>query len=329
MADLSDLHELIELGDVDELVRHIDRLCANRDWAGLVDLRDQCRAALERGKQLWPASSHAEYRLALEADPAWAGPMLVEGTGRFTLGPLAEVAASTHTWDQLAPHVPDGPLRAVTAHECVVRGADLTGTDGIDTAVLDLPLRLEPWEPSYPVASYRAHEADFPSPPATPLEPTTLPPPGAQVSDPTVTDALLELVRPWVAESNGRAEAVAVEGGAEAAIAALGVRTAHTAPVTAAEALATMAWAGASGGAHGRRRGMAYGRFGAWWATAALAGLADEWPVTAAELGEAAEELRWVAWGAGEPPTGWTFRLAVEDPVDGMAWAASAVDAAT
>ena len=91
----------------------------------------------------------------------------------------------------------------------------------------------------------------------------------------------------------------------------------------------TMAWAGASGGAHGRRRGMAYGRFGAWWATAAVAGLADDWPLSADEIGEAAAELRWVAWDAGEPQTGWTLRLAVEDPAFGVAWAVAAVDAAT
>ena len=47
------------------------------------------------------------------------------GAGRFALGPLSEVAASTHTWAELAPHAPPGPLAAVTAHERVVRGEDL------------------------------------------------------------------------------------------------------------------------------------------------------------------------------------------------------------
>ena len=39
-------------------------------------------------------------------------------------------------------------------------------------------------------------------------------------------------------------------------------------------------------------------------------------------------ELRWYWWDAGEPDTGWTLRLAVEDPLDGLAWAVSATDAA-
>ena len=61
------LTEIVEQGDLDQLVRTVDQLCATRDWDGLVELRDRCRWALERGKQLWPAASLAEYRLALEA----------------------------------------------------------------------------------------------------------------------------------------------------------------------------------------------------------------------------------------------------------------------
>src|SRR5206468_2416016 len=101
--------ELVDLGDLDELVRHVDRLCDARDWNGLVDLRGRCRRALERGRQLWPAASLAEYRLALDAPGRWAASVLVPGTGRFALGPLSEVAASSHTWDDLAPHVPTTP----------------------------------------------------------------------------------------------------------------------------------------------------------------------------------------------------------------------------
>ena len=55
-----ELSRLVELGDLDELTRLIDRLGSAGDWDGLVHLRDRCRAALERGKQLWPAASLAE-----------------------------------------------------------------------------------------------------------------------------------------------------------------------------------------------------------------------------------------------------------------------------
>ena len=121
---------------------------------------------------------------------------------------------------------------------------------------------------------------------------------------------------------------MAARGDAPAAIAALGVRVARIARVELADAMAAMAWTAASGGAHGRRRGMAPGRFAAWWAAAAISGLLDHWPVPADELGDAAGDLRWYRWDAAEPVTGWSLRLAVEDTQRGRAWALSAVDAA-
>ncbi len=116
---------------------------------------------------------------------------------------------------------------------------------------------------------------------------------------------------------------------AEEAVAALGPRLVRWARLTPAQAFAVMAWAAASGGAHGRRRGAAAGRVEAWWTAAVLTGLDDTWPVDPDELGEAANELRWYAWSRDEPATGWALRLAVEDPTDGLAWAVSASDAAT
>ena len=85
--------EAVARGDLDRLVRLVGDLCAAADWEGVVLLRDRSRAALERGLQLWPAAEYAEYRLALEAPGRYAGPVVVEGAGRFALGPLWEVAA--------------------------------------------------------------------------------------------------------------------------------------------------------------------------------------------------------------------------------------------
>ena len=328
MTDHRTNAELVELGDLDELTRHIDRLCSARDWDALVDLRDRCRRALERGKQLWPAAAHAEYRLALEAPAPWAGAVLVPGAGRFALGPLTEVAASTHTWAELAPCVPPGPLAALTAHERVLRGEDLTGDDRIDAQVLELPLVLQPWEPAYPLATYEADKAHFPDVPSPALEAVALPTSAERVDDPEACRALVELVTAWTTESEGQAEAIAVAGDARAAVVALGRDRARLAVVPARHALAAMAWAAASGGAHGRRRGMAPGRFSAWWTVVALAGRLDEWPLPADVLGEVATGLRWYRWDTGASDTGWALRLAVEDPDDGLAWALSATDAA-
>jgi hypothetical protein len=319
--------ELIEGGDLDDLLRQVDRLCADGDWDGLVELRDRCRRALERGRQLWPVASHAEYRLALEAPGPWAAAVVVPGAGRFALGPLPEVAAQGHAWGQLAPHLPPGPEATFAAHERVVRAEDLTGDDRIDPAVLEVPLCLQPWEPAYPVAVYRAHEAQFPEGTPSRLAPVGLPAPPPAEDDPDACAALAELAGAWTTESNGRARAVAVAGDATGAVAAqTGAREARLGAVGLAPAMAAMAWAGASGGAHGRRRGMATGRFGAWWALVAVTTGLDRWPPDPDELGEAATALRWYHWDTGAPGTGWSLRLAVEDPARDRAWAVDATD---
>jgi hypothetical protein len=309
------------MSELDDLIREVDALCSQRDWDGLVALRDRCRAALQRGKQFWPAASFAEYRLALEAPGAWASAIVAEpGAGRFALGPLSEVAASTHVWAQIAGA---GPQLGLAAHERVVRGEDLQG----EANVLDVPLVLHSWEPAYPVAEYKAYEATFPTPPMPALGGFgSRGVPAPVVEDDDAVRALVELAAAWTTESNGRAEAVAVVGDAAGAVAALGAPKVRLAPMSGQDALAWMAWTAASGGAHGRRRGMATGRFNAWWVVAAVAGLLDDWPLPADEMGELVGELRWYGWDAGEPETGWGLRLAVEDPAEGRAFALLAAD---
>ncbi|HEV2810282.1 MAG TPA: hypothetical protein VGV93_07805 [Acidimicrobiales bacterium] len=322
------LDAALAAGDLDELLRWVDRLAEGGEWDRLVELRRRCRTAFERsGHQLWPITSQVEYRLALEAPANWAALTLVEGAGRFALGPLSEVAASTHTWADLSPHLTPGPVAGLVAHERVLRGEATGGEEKPGTDVLELPLALQPWEPAYAVATYRADGAEFPSTPLPPLRLRTLPAAGLAVGDAQVPAALAALVEPWVVESNGTAATVAVRGTAEAAIAALGHGEARVGDLRSGPALAAMAWAGASGGAHGRRRGAAVGRFGAWWALSALAGLLDDWPVPPADLGAAASELRWLHWQPASGPTpGWSLHLAIEDPEDNLAWAIAAVD---
>jgi hypothetical protein len=147
-------------------------------------------------------------------------------------------------------------------------------------------------------------------------------------ADPEATSALTELAGAWTKESNGRAEAVSVRGRAADAVRALGAPAARLVEVPASDALALMGWTAASGGAHGRRRGAAAGRFAVWWTLTGLAGLADEWPIEPDELGEVAADLRFYGWDAGEPETGWVLRLAIEDPAESLAWAVGAVDSA-
>jgi hypothetical protein len=312
-------------GDLDELLRFVDRLADARDWAQLIELAQRCRRAHERGRQLWPAAEHALYRVALDGSAALACRAVTESDGRFSLGPLTEVIASTHEWPSLTGHLEPGPLAATIAHECVIRGEDLRDASMMQEYV-DLPLVIQTWEPEYPVATYTEYALDAGAPPSIgALHPIALPLGGGVDDDRTVADALLELVRTWTSQSNGRARAVGVVGDASCAIAALGARRADATEIDAAHALATMAWCGASGGARGRRRGMAAGRFDAWWAAAALVDL--DWPPNPDELGEAIASLRWWRWDAGDLSGGWVLRLAIEDPETGMAWAIDAHDA--
>jgi hypothetical protein len=320
------IDDLLEAAEPNPLLARVDGLCSSRSWDELVVLAQRCREAYERGKQLWPIAEHIDYRLALEAPGPYAAAVITPTAGRFALGPLTEVAASTHTFDELAPHVPSPQVAGVVAAERVLRGEDLEARADAHPEVLELPMRLEPWEAPYPLATYRAHEAEFPAPELEPLteehQGTARPP----LDEPEVTRALLDLVATWVTGSSGRAEAVVVEGPPEDAVATLGQPTFTMGPIGPREALALMGWAGASGGAHGRRRGAAAGRSVAWWAATTLADL--DWPVDGAELAAALEGLRWYRW---EPPSlagGWHLHLAVADPEDGWAAALGAEDRA-
>ena len=323
--DAKELRDLVEASDLKGLLRAIDSIAAAGDWDGLVLLRDRCNEAVERGKQLWGVSQFAEYRLALEGPPAYVGRVMKEGAGRFALGPLWEVAASTHTWDELAPHLGGTRWRAFTAHERVIRGEAVPGSD-IAADVVGVPPVLSAWEPDYPVAVYRPDRASFPERDLPDMDWVDLPEAGRVAAEDDAAAALLGLARVWVEESSGRGEARAAGGDALGAIRALGPRRARVVEIDLQAAMAMMAWVGASGGAYGRRRGSPVGRSDAWWALTCVLGLEGEPEVAAEELGAEAAGLRWFAWDPGDRVGGWNFHLAVEDPLDGLAWAVSAVD---
>jgi hypothetical protein len=324
------LDEIVRRADLDELVRAVDAVCDRHAWDELLALRNRCRAAAaESARPLWPIASLAEYRLALDAPGPWSAGVVNESTGRFVLGPLTEVAASTHTWAELTPHLDATPSAAYVAHERVVRGEDLRDHAGIDAAVLELPLVLQGWEPRYCTATYHHDRVETPAPTlAAPLRTVDLPDRIERLDDPDAAAAFRNVVAPWVHSSNGRCDIACAAGDQRAAIAALGLRQARTAEIDASDGLAWLAWAGASGGAFGNRRGMAAGRWEAWWLLTELTGLRDEPAVDPDQVGDAATSLRWWAWDAAEPATGWTLRLAIHDPVENMSWAVSASDTA-
>ncbi|MPZ89064.1 MAG: hypothetical protein GEU81_13545 [Nitriliruptorales bacterium] len=328
---MRDVQALVDAADSAELLIAVDRLAAARDWEGLRDLAHRCREAVEFGRQLWPVAMHIDYRLAWEAPADYAAGVLRPGAGRFALGPLTEVAASNHEWAALAPHLGDAASTSAVAQERVLRGEDLRAhARQIDRGETDaLPLRLMDWEPVYALPRYRDRSAAFPQPD---VALRTLPPPGplpdgGAVDDDEAVRALRDTVETWVSQSAGSVAAVAVEGDAAVAVGALAQAHGGQAAllgIQPAEALALLQWAGASGGAYGRRPGGARGRFMAWWAAIALAGLS--WPPDPDDLGQALAELRWYRWAPGAAEKGWILRLAIEDPIDGLAWAVDATD---
>lgn len=325
--------DVVHRADLDGMVRLIDEWTSAQNWVGLLAVRDRARAAVSTGRQLWPAATLAEYRLALHAPPQWSATVLDESSGRFTIGPLIEVAAMHHSPTDLAPFL-DDPIRlGWLAHERAMRTQGAVDLPGTAANPLEIPIAVQPWEPQYPLATYSDDGVDAPSPEIPGRSGGTRPthdraPVGRQASnaahagvvevidDPDTTDAVRQLFDSWTADSNGRVEMVCVRGRAADAVTALGVAHAELHRLTLADALAWLAWAGASGGAHGRRRGAASGRFAAWWLLATLTDLADPWPPDPDELAQAASALEWFWWDAGEPLLGWTVQLAVAEPGD-------------
>ena len=320
-----ELEELVEAADLNALLRAVDGLCAARDWDRLVDLAEMCERALERGKQLWPIADHIDYRLALDGPGDYAASVLGTDTSRFVLGPLTEVAASSHSFGELADHLESSVVAAYVAQERILRGEDLKHDERSHPEVLDLPIELLDFEPTYCLATYRRDSVEVAEPwePRAPMR-SAEPVEAHELDEAELSDALLELVLPWINESNGAARAVVVEGDAVAAASALNVDDFYIGSLTTEEALQRMAWAAASGGAHGRRRGATLGRFLALY-TASLA--ADTgWPADFGRLEKTLSELEFFRFDEGGAQEGWVLRLAIEDRAQGWAAAISASD---
>lgn len=317
--------DLVEAADMNALLRAVDALCVERAWEELLDLAERCEHALERGKQLWPIAAHIDYRVALEAPAEYAAEVLDSVSHRFMLGPLTEVAASTHTWEEISPYLESPQQAAYIAQERVMRGEDLRHDERAHPEVLGIPLELQAWEPHYTLATYRSDHVEVAEPwePKRPFEEVSATA-GPATDDPDLVSALLDLVQPWTAESNGAARGVVVEGDAAAAVSALAPTGIRMCPIELDLALQRMAWAAASGGAHGRRRGAALGRFMSWYVASLAAG--TQWPVDPDELAAAASGLGFYLWDEGEVEKGWVLRMALEHRGDGWAAAIAATD---
>lgn len=249
-----DLH--IDRGDLDAILRSIETICDRQDWVELARVNNRCRRGHERGHQLWPAAMYGEYRLVLGGTPDLAAQVVVESPGVFAVGPLAEVAAHAHLWDDIEPHLPKGAARNQVAAEAVVRGDVIAS----DSAELELPGALQGWEPDYDLAEYKPDSIHAPSTALPVRRPIDEVAPGRLRTDDVAEQGLRDLVTPWLSSSEGSCVTVSVVGSAHQAIAALRRGPISAAELEPAQALRLMAWTAASGGAQGRRRGAAAGR---------------------------------------------------------------------
>ena len=313
-------YDLINRADLDGLVRLIDDYCETRSWHELLGLRDACKAAVANGRQVWPASTLAEYRLALLAPAEIAVQVVDEEAGRFTMGPLTEVIAQNHQWSELREFLQPSPTSTYIAYECGIRGQRV---DGELFPALESPCSLLALETNYTLAEYDDNEAKFPTP-VTPVMGNAIAVPASSanvVHDSEVSTAFHQLVDAWTTQSNGELRISCVEGSVLDALAFLEVREARLSLLTSSDALAWLAWAGASGGAHGRRRGNALGRDAAWWTVAALTGQASNWPLGDEDSITAVNSLQWFWWDANEATTGWNVRLCVHHGDRNRSWA--------
>jgi hypothetical protein len=339
------LEELIHRADLDELIRMIDDRCATRDWDGLERLRNQCRAAVTTGRQLWPAAILAEYRLTLWAPAATAARMVDEAIGTVSLGaasigtgvtgPLTEVVAQHHSWAELSAHLKDPIARAYVLHECALRGEEIPLGDRNAAAsmIIEIPATPASWEPSYLLAVYSDHGAQFPTPPViTATTPFIRAETGEPIEDDqviAVREAFDSVVQPWISHSNGYCEVLCVDGGPEQAIAVCAPEAdqVRMTQIDSATALQWIHWIGASGGAHGRRPGAAAGRDALWWLLGTIGELTDQWPPAEADMTELLDDLTWWWWESPGVLSGWNLQLLCQDAPHGVTWAFTAHDA--
>lgn len=260
--------------------------------------------------------------------------MLEPGVVRFGLGPLTEVVAQRHRFDELAPHL-DSSLIAVVAQERVLRGEDLRDDDRAVAAIADsgadVPAVLQAFEPDYALPEYRADtrlDGGF-----------LLPDDGwSGASDASgvphddraerVCVALRACVEPWLSESEGVIELAAVHGGADDVL-----RTLERRAITTGQLFGLVAFAAASGGARGRRRGAAAGRASAWWVARTAAGLdTATWSdastdVLADELEFRLEDLELAALRPASAAS-WSLGVVITDAQAGWSAGISASDLA-
>lgn len=327
-----EIRHLVDMADLDGLIRAVDASCASHAWTDVLRTRDLCRTATRTGRQVWPIATLCEYRLALWAPAEWASRVVTEDASRFSIGPLTEVIAQNHRWSDLNELLEPGPLRDIVAHERVIRGEHVDPAN-LNSSTLDLPFHLCSWEPRYTIAEY-SDDGVVATCPADQwthewTEITADDESLTEIDDDETQSALRSLVEPWTAASRGRARSHIVEGGLESLAGVLNRSSLRVTPLSTHQTLDWLVWCGASSGAHGRRRGSAAGRFNAWWLVAALGGI--DWDESATrgtlseDVGDVLTRLDWFRIDSTERHS-YELRLAAVEADEGITFGLLADD---
>ena len=278
----------------------VDGLCAGRDWAGLVDLRQRLDeavsgAAAVAGHHLRrvPAGPGRAGRRGGRRAPAGAARSRWGRSPRSRPPPTA-----SPSWPRTWPcrRWPGGRPGAG------VRGEDLREVPGPTPRCWSCrwcwprgsrPMRWPPTGPTSARSPTRGRGGGHRQRPGRPAW---------SWSGPTSPRALTDLVEVWTSESGGEARALVVDGGPGEAVAALGHREQRLGRVAPASAMARMRLGG------GQRRGPRRPPRRRPRALRRLVGPRPPWPVGLAArppaLGAAVERLTWWVWDDGMPATG-------------------------
>ena len=120
----------------------------------------------------------------------------------------------TVTIGSVEKYITDPPMRGFVAYERAIRG-DTVENDASLQAILEIPLALGTWEPSYEVPFYSDNGVEAPTPllTAVPFNKVKCNTAAQRDDDPDIEQAVRGVVEAWTSQSNGRVSFAAVSGG--------------------------------------------------------------------------------------------------------------------
>ena len=332
--------ELIERGDLDELTRYVERVTDQADWDELVWIRDDCRAAATRGKQLWPVTAFVDYALALR------GAGRVRGRGHRGRRGTGCGRGPVRLWPADRGGRVDASVAARSPRTCTPAQRPASSRTSAWPAARTCPATttstgpsstfrsgLAAWEPDYEPAMYSLEKAEFPSPPM---------PGHSAVGRSLITGRRVSahadgdegrgcLARSRGALGHGVERSHGRVRGRGRRVRRAAIARAQPGPHHRGQRRRrrSRTWPGppvpvarTAVGAASRRVASVRGGPPPRWSTCCTTGRSAP-----TSLSDAIHEMHWYLWDEGVDPIGWSLRLAVEDPESELAWALIAADA--